>query len=175
MTSYAQARHWAKTIIEDSEVAPYRKATLAAARYILDHPPATMKDVDWDDKHHLMEAEITDGDTVVMLAPSQSDRSIVVSEGGEYWNCDRDNLTPTGRYWSLTPPQDEDNGGEEHPDTLTTARDYEDAPEGTIVAQPENDPWKKKRYGVWESLRDVADDCDMRGTTRRVLRWGWGK
>lgn len=57
MTSYAQARHWAKTIIEDSEVAPYRKATLAAARYILDHPPATMKDVDWDDKHHLMEAE----------------------------------------------------------------------------------------------------------------------
>ena len=64
----------------------------------------------------------------------------------------------------------------EHPATLVTVRDYENAPEGTLVAESglygrafgkHNDDWMMFTAPV------VKDEYDMAGIRRTVLRWGW--
>lgn len=61
----------------------------------------------------------------------------------------------------------------EHPETLTTVEDYENAPVGTVVEGEGKLPWTRLEY-VWkETAGDVQNDVGMAGTERRVLRWGW--
>ena len=63
-----------------------------------------------------------------------------------------------------------------HPEFLETEADYDDAPEGTIVACEDSSPWYKSGP-EWSSVDfcGVKDDKGMSRARRRVLRWGDGK
>lgn len=72
-------------------------------------PPETMADIEWEDgRHYLAEAETEDGIKVVMI-----------SQHGDFIRCTqppnagdiviglpREELTPTGRYYAPTQPQE---------------------------------------------------------------------
>ena len=67
-----------------------------------------------------------------------------------------------------------------HPEFLETEADYENAPEGTVVAYQGQYPWARLDDGMWTTA--VMADMDepvtslrMGEVSRRVLRWGWGK
>ena len=60
-----------------------------------------------------------------------------------------------------------------HPEFLETEADYQNAPEGTIVACDDSPPWHK--FGSeWSSVDfwGMKDDRGMSRARRRVLRWG---
>ena len=63
-----------------------------------------------------------------------------------------------------------------HPEFLETEADYDDAPEGTIVACEDSPPWYKFD-SVWISTINCGSNSaeSMSGIIREVLRWGWGK
>ena len=60
-----------------------------------------------------------------------------------------------------------------HPEFLETEADYENAPEGTIVACEDSPPWHKF-HDKWSSIDfiEMKDDRGMSRARRRVLRWG---
>ena len=63
-----------------------------------------------------------------------------------------------------------------HPEFLETEADYQNAPEGTIVACDDTPPCHK--FGSeWSSVDfwGMKDDRGMSRAIRRVLRWGWGE
>ena len=63
-----------------------------------------------------------------------------------------------------------------HPEFLETEADYENAPEGTIVACDDSPPCHK--FGSeWSSVLfyGMKYDRGMSRAIRRVLRWGWGE
>lgn len=94
-------------------------------------------------------------------------------QDGEVIIAYRDDDVPTGTaqecvdHSSLTFP-------EPHPEYLTTLEEYENAPEGTVVAAGEAWPYIL-RQSVWERSSTYSDADGMAGVTRRVLRWGWVK
>ena len=59
---------------------------------------------------------------------------------------------------------------------LTTTEDFENAPEGTIVAAPYGNAYQKVYAYHWESLNeDVLTDKGMAASGPwPILRWGWG-
>ena len=59
------------------------------------------------------------------------------------------------------------------PEFLETEADYENAPEGTIVACDESTPWHKFD-SEWLSTAAYEGNSakGMTGVIRRVLRWG---
>ena len=61
-----------------------------------------------------------------------------------------------------------------HPEFLETEADYQNAPEGTVVARDGLNPWVKEE-SVWMQ-GTTADETVYRVPclkgTRRVLRWG---
>ena len=63
-----------------------------------------------------------------------------------------------------------------HPEFLETEADYENAPEGTIVACEDSPPWYKFD-SVWLSTVTCGSNSaeSMSGIIREVLRWGWGE
>ena len=63
-----------------------------------------------------------------------------------------------------------------HPEFLETEADYQNAPEGTIVACDDSPPCHKFGSG-WSSVLfyGMKDDRGMSRAIRRVLRWGWGE
>lgn len=63
-----------------------------------------------------------------------------------------------------------------HPEFLETEEDYENAPEGTIVACDGENPCHKL-HDKWLSFSffDVKDNRGMSRARRRVLRLGWGE
>ena len=64
-----------------------------------------------------------------------------------------------------------------HPEFLETEADYQNAPNGTIVARDSINPWVKEE-SVW--MQGTTADATvyrvpcLKGP-RRVLRWGWGE
>ena len=67
------------------------------------------------------------------------------------------------------------NANPAHPEFLETEADYGNAPEGTIVACDDSQPWHKFE-SVWLSTitHGRNDAKDMTGVIREVLRWSWG-
>src|SRR5699024_5916655 len=59
------------------------------------------------------------------------------------------------------------------PEFLETEADYENAPEGTIVACEDSSPWYKSGP-EWSSVDfwGIKDNKGMSRARRRVLRWG---
>ncbi|PKF69134.1 hypothetical protein CXB45_03025 [Corynebacterium mastitidis] len=60
----------------------------------------------------------------------------------------------------------------EHPEYLETEDDYDNAPEGTIVAEDAGTP-ALHSMAVWCYGDRTLDSAEMEGEPRRVLRWGW--
>ena len=63
-----------------------------------------------------------------------------------------------------------------HPEFLETEADYQNAPEGTIVACEDSPPWHKFE-SVWLSTAAYEGNSAeaMAGVIRCALRWGWGE
>ena len=63
-----------------------------------------------------------------------------------------------------------------HPEFLETEADYENAPNGTIVACEDSPPWHKFE-SVWLSTAAYEGNSAeaMAGVIRCALRWGWGE
>ena len=63
-----------------------------------------------------------------------------------------------------------------HPEFLETEADYQNAPEGTIVACEDSPPWHKSD-SAWLSTTTFGGNRakSMTGIIRRVLRWGDGE
>lgn len=77
----------------------------------------------------------------------------------------------------LVPARPEPEPEPEHPRTLTTAKDYETAPVGTIVASPDNNPWVKVSEEGWLVSGSLisSTNSDMAELDEKdVLRKGWG-
>ena len=63
-----------------------------------------------------------------------------------------------------------------HPEFLETEADYQNAPEGTIVALSGRFPWVKGAASGWACSSSTNSDFAMSKIGRRnVLRWGWGE
>lgn len=91
-----------------------------------------------------------------------------------------------GRVWFIFPSEAVGSGTQsrwvepstltfhtpDHPVFLETEEDYRSAPEGTIVAEDELLPCILTRSGWVYPPEGRADDSDMAGIRRRVLRWG---
>ncbi|WP_156801783.1 hypothetical protein [Corynebacterium mastitidis] len=67
---------------------------------------------------------------------------------------------------------DDDDAAADHPGFLVTEEDYEGAPEGTIVVADEELPFWRSDEG-WCCGGGEVISRDMRGVSRRVVRWGW--
>lgn len=74
----------------------------------------------------------------------------------------------------LVPARPEPEPQLEHPRTLSSVEDYENAPEGTVVAEPGFSAWTKDCDGDWWKGGTWFTDRKMAGTERQVLRKGWG-
>ena len=63
-----------------------------------------------------------------------------------------------------------------HPEFLETEADYQNAPEGTVVASSGRFPWVKGAASGWACSSSTNSDFAMSKIGRRnVLRWGWGE
>ena len=63
-----------------------------------------------------------------------------------------------------------------HPVFLETEADYQNAPEGTIVACEDSPPWHKFDSTWLSTITHGRNDAKrMTGIIRCVLRWGWGE
>ena len=62
-----------------------------------------------------------------------------------------------------------------HPEFRETEVEYGNAPVGTVVARGNGLPWVKEKSNYWTRPDVAKSDCDMSLSSRRVLRWGWGK
>ena len=171
------ARQWAERAKNSKYFDEYADDAAAAVELVLaTTTPLTMADVDWDwEKHYLAGATNEIGDVeCVMIAPM--DGMIVNAElgDGRLVRTSTVALTPNGKRYELrevgAPEQPE------HPATLTTLEDYEDAPVGTIVVTSGTSGVLTKVGGKWKygAYEDEYNE-GMATFEREVLRWGWGK
>ena len=96
--------------------------------------------------------------------------------GGNTWDYDGHELETwlDELYTQLKGLSDAEPAKPAHPEFLETEADYENAPEGTIVAIGDESP-RMKYENVWPAyVNSIARNYDLSGTRRRVLRWGWG-
>ena len=79
----------------------------AAANFILAHTtPPTMADVEWDDdEHYLAEAEHANWYKVVMISCDRNGM-IHCAVRGDLYIADPEDLTPTGKRYTLTEVQE---------------------------------------------------------------------
>lgn len=168
------AREWAQFELDNAgEFSD--KGRIAAAEHILaTTTEPTMADVDWDTKKHRgAGATDTNGKLWVM---SEYAGGYINCTGLDMDTCGApaDTLTPNGKRYELR-----EVGAPEqpaHPETLETQADYENAPEGTIVAYAGCSPYLKKGPDKWEDTHyEVRGNEGMSGVSRQMLRRGWGE
>lgn len=170
------ARQWAKYYLENwtdiqinGKPSERLKEAKAAVEFILDHTePETMADIVWDDEKHYLAGCTSPYGSMVMLRP-QGANMIVHDLNSDLTEVfDSDDLAPNGKRYELR-----EMGEPEHPATLKTQADYENAPSGTIVAEPGWPAWTRTFSGKWINGGSLCDSGSMSGTKRDVLRWGW--
>lgn len=177
------ARQWAEGFIKHAGSAQIVDAdALTAARHILaTTTPPTMADIAWDNEVHAgLCAESTDDGVVRMIGPDwvgdHADHIMCYLGDGNFDSLPFASLTPIpGTSLDLTPRRESvPESTSEHPTTLTTEEDYENAPQGTIVAGDHAVPWFKHYLGFWLAcgVDDVETSAEMPLAARRVLRWG---
>lgn len=177
------AYQWAEEKIQLSAENPgvFTQESLAAAEVLLKvFKKPTMADVEWDvEKHALAGATCSIGSGErVMIAPIDGRILNVPLRTGFPALTMPSELTPNGKHYELQDMTDVPEDPEpERPETLETVEDYENAPAGTIVAEPGCPAWTKG-YGQtysWSQGGTWLTNSDMANTARQVLRKGWGK
>ena len=144
--------------------------TATAERILATTTPPTMADVEWDDeKHYLAGATTSNGGSVVMLWHDDIDTDHIITDHAEW---QRDRLTPNGKRYELREIGEPEQP--EHPATLETLEDYENAPAGTVVAEPGRPALTKTHGGEWHRYGGWFTSDEMAHTERQVLRWGEG-
>lgn len=189
MNNTHKVRQWAENFKADSLYGSTMDELVAAADHILaTTTPPTMADIEWDDDKHYLAGATTPDDTDCVMIWSDLDLSGDIVCDDSAWRPDQ--LTPNGKRYKLVEVTDKPEEGEptvssgekvgpdqpNHPETLTTVEDYENAPEGTIVALSRFAPYVKKLGGSWSNMtgRRFSEER-LAGTSRKVLRWGWGE
>ena len=174
------ARQWAEKVKSVPEVNYGPEANAAADHILATTTKPTMDEVEWDaEKHVLAGATLfTNNDEqvdVVMLAKDVSMIDYATLDGKHgYEHCSY--FTSNGKKYRLVEVTDKP----EHPETLTTVEDYEDAPTGTVVSVPSGLVLMKEWKGTWRAAgltyplenEVLADSSDIPAI---VLRWGWGE
>mgnify|MGYP006994780482 CR=1 FL=1 len=175
-TTARLARQWAEKYLRYADESDSSELYAAAQIVKANTTPPTMDEVEWDeDKHALTGAVVDVGGgpiDVVMLAGSVAGIDYATLDG-KFGYEPRYYFTPNGKRYELREvgaPEEP-----EHPETLTTEQDYEDAPEGTVVAKPGCLAWTKSYGGDWDDEGGGKASHEMAGTEREVLRWRWGK
>ena len=177
------ARQWAEFAKSIPSGSP---AALAAAEHILatTTPPA-MDEVEWDQEKHALTGAVVDvggGPVDVVMLAGSVDGIDYATLDGKFGYAPRFYFTPNGKRYRLaevgaTVSPDENVGDDqgEHPRTLTTEEDYENAPNGTVVTERFR-IWCKNN-GAWYATESVSVclDWEMSHSARRMLRWGWGE
>lgn len=156
------AREWAEYYQNDwpkftpgTHAAELVEKAKAAAEYIMEHTtPPTMEDVEWEhDLHHFAGATADTGAGVVMVDPHGPGITVFDLDTEEVVAASPAEITPNGKRYELREvivSQDENVADDrpEHPRVLHTVEDYENAPDGTIVA--ETGPYEVLRWGRGE-------------------------
>lgn len=177
MSKTTLMREWAESVM-NSPIGSREQAEVLAAEHVLaTTTEPTMADVKWSDEKHFL-AGATHKETnapLVMIGPAMGDKTtdcVALSLNCGYQVENRD-LTPNGKKYELR--EVGAGAAPEHPETLTTEEDYENAPEGTVVAAGR--VWVKCETGDWRTTKMSWSRMDhhMKGAERRVLRWGWGE
>lgn len=160
------AREWAERAKTREVSSPEEQA--AADHILATTTPPTMADAEWDDeKHNLAGATTPRGNDVVMMWCDDEDTGNIITGSAEWAPKD---LTPNGKKYELREVMDE------HPETLSTVEDYENAPVGTIVAMSGTASVWRKLGGKWKrGDYRYANNAEMEGVHRTVMRWGWGE
>lgn len=172
MSNENLARRWAESRNPNSLSEDAR----AARAYILDHTtPQSMDEVAWSDEEHALAGAVFDvggGPVDVVMLAGSVDGIDYVTLDGKFGYEPRYYFTPNGKKYRLVEVTDKP----ENPETLSTLEDYENAPEGTIVARGDYAPYVKRGPNAWTTeYSSLAYDEDMARAPRKVLRWGWGE
>ena len=159
---------------------------LVAAEYIMNNiKQETMADITWNDKdHHLTGAITSSGEHVVMLWLDDTDQDYVIT--AERGWLHRGALIPTDERYELRPiiGTPEAKSKTEHPQTLTTPEEFENAPVDTVAAYDPVRPYLKMTTGRWINVANAAFSATYSneqmaehplGGPWTVLRWGAGK
>ena len=172
MSNENLARRWAESRNPNSLSEDAR----AARAYILDHTtPQSMDEVAWSDEEHALAGAVMDiggGPIDVVMLAGSVDGIDYATLNGKFGYEPRYYFTPNGKKYKLVEVTDQP----EHPETLTTVEDHEDAPIGTVVAATDRRVWLKNGWGDWEATKYPSSRLSrhMAGTERQVLRWGDG-
>ena len=172
------AREWAEKTWTMGD-----KWVRAAKDFILANTnPPTMADVQWDNAQHCRQIAVgVNGIKWVMLYQRRDGMILGVRHDlAEVRGLRPDLLTPIRKRYKLveeTISSGEKVGADqpEHPKLLRTLEDYENAPDGTIVAVDVGEPWIKENAREWKRDSAQLRNTDMAGVEREVLRWGWTK
>lgn len=177
MTEQEQlAREWAEKIKKKARRSPswFDEECIAAADLVLANTkPATMADVQWDAREHRGLGTFGEDGAEWIMVDMRPDRRIVgISPDFRKARGLRPEwLTPNGKRYELREAGDDQL---ERPKVLCTVKDYENAPDGTVVAiQGFHTIWVKDG-GRWHGAMDGSwPSTSMEDTDRQVLRWGW--
>lgn len=169
------AREWAKDCQGEGKLPAYGIAAQAAAEHIMaTTKEPTMADVEWNSAKYVLTGatlDTKDGPVEVVMLAGAVDGIDYATLGGEFGWDSRYEFTPNGKRYKLV-----EVTGDEHPETLTTVKDYENAPVGTIAARNRFYPMVKHVPGVWLNPHgDERSDVELDFDSRQVLRWGWGE
>lgn len=175
------AREWSDDYLayvgKSNELKEESPRAYAAALFIQKRTdPLTMEGVEWSDQIHLLAGADWESTPVVMIEQCDSDTITVLSLiDREIWTADSASLVPNGKRYTVTELAElgklDETAKPTHPEFLRTAQDYENAPDGTIVASDSGYPWVKDN-GMWHAgyLQHPSTKMESRGKTR-VLRW----
>lgn len=160
------AVEWARSFIHTDAAKndPARKST---AEFILANAPSQkMSQVEWNARTHwLAGADSVDGESKIVLYPLADSAEIACADEP----LAADDLVPNGRRYEIVEIKDD-----VFPRQLTSARDYDEAPSGTVVAV-NNAHYMRESDDFWVNSRDenYSDFKDMAAIgTGTVLVWG---
>lgn len=178
MTNQEQlAREWAEKIKKKARRSPswFDEECIAAANLVLANTkPATMADVQWDAREHRGLGTFGEDGAEWIMVDMRPDRRIVgISPDFRKARGLRPEwLTPNGKRYELREAGDDQL---ERPKVLCTVKDYENAPNGTVVACEWSEPWTKGGSCQYPWVRgdEKLRDTDMAHVEREVLRRGW--
>ena len=168
------ARQWAVDCQGEGKLPAYGIAAQAAADHILaTTTEPTMDEVEWNEDTHALTGAVVDvggGPVDVVMLAGSVDGIDYATLDGKFGYEPRYYFTPNGKKYELREVTDKP----ENPETLRTVEDYENAPEGTVVAGTCDYPWVKNDSGAWGDEGIWLTDREMAHRERQVLRWGWG-
>ena len=169
------ARQWAEKYLRYADELDSEELYAAAQIVKANTTPPTMDEADWDEEKHALTGALVDvggGPVDVVMLAGSVDGIDYATLDGKFGYEPRYYFTPNGKKYELREVTDKP----EHPETLRTLEDYENAPEGTIAAS--NGKWEvpyMKQNGLWWHRGIACSNEHMARNCHPVVREGWGE